>query len=62
MDEYIRADNDFCQRSEEVQRYTKMTRASKGGFIQETSELYTTQAKTKKKLFNLKVNHISAKN
>jgi hypothetical protein len=28
MDEYIRADNDFRQRREEVYRYSEMTRAS----------------------------------
>jgi hypothetical protein len=26
MDEYIRADNDFCHRREEFHRYTKVTR------------------------------------
>jgi hypothetical protein len=32
MDEYIRADNDFCQRREEVLRYSKMTRGFGGRF------------------------------
>jgi hypothetical protein len=26
MDEYIRADNDFCQRREEAYRFSEMTR------------------------------------
>jgi hypothetical protein len=30
MDEYIRADNDFRQRREEVYRFSEMTRASEG--------------------------------
>jgi hypothetical protein len=30
MDEYIRADNDFCQRSEEAYRFSKMTRGFGG--------------------------------
>jgi hypothetical protein len=32
MDEYIRVDNDFCQRREEAQRYSKMTRGFRGRF------------------------------
>src|SRR5688572_26305655 len=31
MDEYIRADNDFCQRREEAFRFSEMTGASEGG-------------------------------
>jgi hypothetical protein len=30
MDEYIRADNDFCQRREEFHRYTEVTRGFRG--------------------------------
>jgi hypothetical protein len=30
MDEYIRADNDFCQRREESYRYSEMTRGFRG--------------------------------
>jgi hypothetical protein len=30
MDEYIRADNDFCQRREEVYRFSEMTRGFGG--------------------------------
>jgi hypothetical protein len=30
MDEYIRADNDFCQRREEAYRFSKMTRGFGG--------------------------------
>jgi hypothetical protein len=30
MDEYIRADNDFCQRREEAYMYSEMTRGFKG--------------------------------
>jgi hypothetical protein len=30
MDEYIRADNDFCQRREEAYRYSEMTRGFGG--------------------------------
>jgi hypothetical protein len=30
MDEYIRADNDFCQRREEAYRYSEMTRGFQG--------------------------------
>jgi hypothetical protein len=30
MDEYIRADNDFCQRREEAYRFSKMTRGFRG--------------------------------
>jgi hypothetical protein len=30
MDEYIRADNDFCQRREEAYRYSEMTRGLGG--------------------------------
>jgi hypothetical protein len=34
MDEYIRVDNDFCQRKEEAYRYSEMTRASEEGSTQ----------------------------
>jgi hypothetical protein len=34
MDEYIRVDNDFCQRREEAQRYTDTIRDSERGVIQ----------------------------
>jgi hypothetical protein len=30
MDEYIRADNDFCQRREEAYRFSEMTRGFGG--------------------------------
>jgi hypothetical protein len=30
MDEYMRADNDYCQRREEAYRYSKMTRGFRG--------------------------------
>jgi hypothetical protein len=30
MDEYIRADNDFCQRREEAYRFSEMTRGFRG--------------------------------
>ena len=30
MDEYIRADNDFCQRREEAYRYSEMARGFRG--------------------------------
>jgi hypothetical protein len=30
MDEYIRADNDFCQRRDEAYRYSEMTRGFRG--------------------------------
>jgi hypothetical protein len=30
MDEYIRADNDFCQRREEAYRFSEMTRGFEG--------------------------------
>jgi hypothetical protein len=32
MDEYIRADNDFCQRRQEAYRYSEMTRGFGGRF------------------------------
>jgi hypothetical protein len=32
MDEYIRADNDFCQRREEAFRFSEMTRGFGGRF------------------------------
>jgi hypothetical protein len=32
MDEYIRADNDFCQRREEAYRYSEITRGFRGRF------------------------------
>jgi hypothetical protein len=32
MDEYIRADNDFCQRREEAYTYSEMTRGFRGRF------------------------------
>jgi hypothetical protein len=32
MDEYIRADNDFRQRREELHRYTKVARGFEGRF------------------------------
>jgi hypothetical protein len=32
MDEYIRADNNFCQRREEFHRYTKVVRGFEGRF------------------------------
>jgi hypothetical protein len=32
MDEYIRANNDFCQRRKDAQRYVEMTRGFRGRF------------------------------
>jgi hypothetical protein len=32
MDEYIKIDNDFCQRSEEAQRYAETARGFAGRF------------------------------
>jgi hypothetical protein len=32
MDEYTKVDNDFCQRREELHRYTKATRGFGGRF------------------------------
>jgi hypothetical protein len=32
MDEYIRADDDFCQRKEEFHRYTEVARGFRGSF------------------------------
>jgi hypothetical protein len=37
MDEYIRANNDFCQRREEAYRYFEMTRGF-GGRLHPSSE------------------------
>jgi hypothetical protein len=41
MDEYIQADNDFCQRREEAYWYSEMTRASEEDFIPSMSEQST---------------------
>jgi hypothetical protein len=42
MDKYIRADNDFRQRREEVQRYAENVRASDEDSTQDISKAYIT--------------------
>jgi hypothetical protein len=42
MDEYIRVDNDFHERREEIHKYTKAARASEEDSISDTSEAFTT--------------------
>jgi hypothetical protein len=45
MDEYIRADNDFCQRREEAYRFSEMTRASEEEFTLGMSDQSITPAR-----------------
>jgi hypothetical protein len=40
MDEYIRANNDFRQRREEVYRFSEIARASEGEFILDMSDRF----------------------
>jgi hypothetical protein len=47
MDEYTRANNDFHQRREEVQRYVEMNRGFGEGFTQNISQTFIIQANIK---------------
>jgi hypothetical protein len=58
MDEYIRADNDFCYRREEAYRFSEMTRASKEGSIRGTSGQSTTPLKVMTKEVSLRGHNI----
>jgi hypothetical protein len=58
MDEYIQADNDFCQRREEAYRFSKMTRASKEESIRGTSGQSITPLKVTTKEVSLRGHNI----
>ena len=56
MDEYIRSDNDFRQRREDLHRYTKAAGASVEDFIQGMSEASIIRCRMKKSQHSLRDN------
>jgi hypothetical protein len=61
MDEYIRADNDFCQRREELHRYTEAARGLGEGSTLGMFEAFTTRCRVRKRWPSLKNSRANSK-